>query len=151
MRKVCKRNRFRMWIRLKKDDIFPILIQFQILLAHLTVWQYCTFLLDLFLINGLFPCSTNLNTQNALKISFKSNYVKLYNLCNLLVHIHQIQSSDSLFIHSIASILFVCLFCCFTSQVNSYGLCGAVSSPNHTFSWAGLNKRITSNSCTYFR
>ena len=47
--------------------------------------------------------------------------------------------------------MFVCLFCCFTSQVNSYGHCGTVSSPNHTFSWAGLNKRITSNSCTYFR
>ena len=36
-------------------------------------------------------------------------------------------------------------FCCFTSQVNSYGHCGTVSSPNHTFSWAGLNKRLTSN------
>ena len=47
--------------------------------------------------------------------------------------------------------LFVCLFCCFTSQVNSYGHCGMVSPPNHTFSWAGLNKRLTSNSCTYFR
>ena len=46
--------------------------------------------------------------------------------------------------------LFVC-FCCFTSQVNSYGHCGTVSSPIHTFSWAGLNKRFTSNSCTYFR
>ena len=34
-------------------------------------------------------------------------------------------------------------FCCFTSQVNSYGHCGTVSSPNHTFSWAGLNKRLT--------
>ena len=44
-----------------------------------------------------------------------------------------------------------CWFCCFTSQVNSYGHCGTVSSPNHTFSWAGLNKRLTSNSCTYFR
>ena len=42
-------------------------------------------------------------------------------------------------------------FCCFTSQVNSYGHCGTVSSPNHTFSWAGLNKRFTSNLCTYFR
>ena len=46
--------------------------------------------------------------------------------------------------------LFVYLFCCFTSQVNSYGHCGTVSSPNHTFSWAGLNKQLTSNSCTYF-
>ena len=42
-------------------------------------------------------------------------------------------------------------FCCFTSQVNSYGHCGTVSSPNHTFSWAGLNKRLTSNLSTYFR
>ena len=38
-----------------------------------------------------------------------------------------------------------CWFCCFTSQVNSYGHCGTVSSPNHTFSWAGSNKRLTSN------
>ena len=28
----------------------------------------------------------------------------------------------------------VCLFCCFTSQVNSYGHVGMVSSPNDTFS-----------------
>ena len=49
------------------------------------------------------------------------------------------------------TVLLVCLFCCFTSQVNSYGHCGTVSSPNHTFSWAGLNKRLISNSCTYFR
>ena len=50
-----------------------------------------------------------------------------------------------------SAILLFCLFCCFTSQVNSYGHCGTVSSPNHTFSWAGLNKWLTSNSCTYFR
>ena len=42
-------------------------------------------------------------------------------------------------------------FCCFTSQVNIYGHCGTVSSPNHTFSWADLNKPLTSNLCTYFR
>ena len=29
--------------------------------------------------------------------------------------------------------LFVCLFCCFTPKVNSYGHDGTVSSPNHTF------------------
>ena len=46
--------------------------------------------------------------------------------------------------------LFVC-FCCFMSHVNSYGHCGTVSSLNHTFSWAGLSKRLTSNLCTYFR
>ena len=47
--------------------------------------------------------------------------------------------------------LFVCLFCCFMSQVSSYGHWGRVSSPNHTFSWASLNKQLTSTSCTYFR
>ena len=36
----------------------------------------------------------------------------------------------------------ICLFCCFTSQVNSYGHGGTVSSPNHTLSWAGLNKGL---------
>ena len=46
--------------------------------------------------------------------------------------------------------LFVCLFCCFTSQVNSYGHGGMVNSPNHTFYWACLNKQLTSTSCTYF-
>ena len=30
--------------------------------------------------------------------------------------------------------VFFVLFCCFTSQVNSYGHCGTVSSPNHTIS-----------------
>ena len=28
---------------------------------------------------------------------------------------------------------FVCLSCCFTSQINSYGHGGTVSLPNHTF------------------
>ena len=36
------------------------------------------------------------------------------------------------------------VFCCFTSQVNSYGHGGTVSSPNHTFSWASLNTQLTS-------
>ena len=52
--------------------------------------------------------------------------------------------------HVCISISFV-LFCCFTSQVNSYAHGGMVSSPNHTFSCASLNKPLTSNSCTYFR
>ena len=38
----------------------------------------------------------------------------------------------------------VCLFCCFTSQVNSYGHGRTVSSPNHTFSLVSLNKQLTS-------
>ena len=37
-----------------------------------------------------------------------------------------------------------CLFV--TPQVNSYGHGGKVSSPNHTFSWASLNKWLTSTS-----
>ena len=55
--------------------------------------------------------------------------------------------------------IWFCLFCCFTSQFNSYGHCGTVSSPtfvitlipDHTYSWASLNKQLTSTSCTYFR
>ena len=45
---------------------------------------------------------------------------------------------------------FVCLFCCFASQVNSYGHGVTVSSPNHIFSWASLNKQLISTLCTYF-
>ena len=44
----------------------------------------------------------------------------------------------------------VCLFCCFTSQVNSYGHGETVNSTNPTFSWARLNKHLTSTLCTYF-
>ena len=46
--------------------------------------------------------------------------------------------------------MIVCLMCCFTSQVNSYGHGETLSSPNHTFSWATLNKQKTSTLCTYF-
>ena len=35
-------------------------------------------------------------------------------------------------------LVFVCLFCCFTSQVNSYGHGRTVSSLNHTYFWASL-------------
>ena len=42
------------------------------------------------------------------------------------------------------SLMFVCSFPCFMSQVNSYGHGGMVSPPNHTFSWAGLSKWLTS-------
>ena len=38
-------------------------------------------------------------------------------------------------------------------QVNSYmyGHVWTVSSPNYTFSWTSLAKRLTSTLCTYFR
>ena len=45
--------------------------------------------------------------------------------------------------------MFVC-FVALRSKSTAMVIAGTVSSPNHTFSWAGLNKRITSNSCTYF-
>ena len=37
---------------------------------------------------------------------------------------------------------FVCLFCCFMSQVNSYGHGGTVSSPNHTFFLGKLEQAV---------
>ena len=59
-----KENRFAKEIGLEsgficKDYIFSILMQFQIRLAHLTVWQYCTFLLAFLLIIELLLCSIN--------------------------------------------------------------------------------------------
>ena len=48
------------------------------------------------------------------------------------------------FIRLLALLESFCLFCCFTSQVNSYGHGGTVSSPNHTFSWASLKKQLSS-------
>ena len=38
--------------------------------------------------------------------------------------------------------LVVCLFCSFTSQVNSYGHGGRVSSPNHTFFLGKLDQAV---------
>ena len=35
-----------------------------------------------------------------------------------------------------------CMFCCFTSQVNSYGHGGTVSSPNHTFFLGKLEQAV---------
>ena len=50
---------------------------------------------------------------------------------------------------------YIAVFCMFVVliyvPVNSYGHFGMVSSPNHTFSWVGLNKRLNSTLCTYFR
>ena len=68
-----------------------------------------------------------------------------------LLQFTEVSSIPLLIYICLASFLIVCLFCCFTSQVNSYGHGRTVSSPNHTFSWASLNKQLTSTSCTYFR
>ena len=72
----------------------------------------------------------------------KTNFMSLY---HQVVHKHRFK----VYLVGVKGIY--CLFCCFTSQINSYGHCGTVSSPNHTFSWASLNKQLTSTSCTYFR
>ena len=46
----------------------------------------------------------------------------------------------------------VCLFLALLYvPINSYGHCGMVISPNHTFSRTSLKKRLTNTSCTYFR
>ena len=48
--------------------------------------------------------------------------------------------------------MLICLFVLLLYvPVNSYGPYGMVSSPNQTFSWASLNKQLTSTLCTYFR
>ena len=89
----------------EKMAFFPILIQ---LLNHLGPFNCLAVLYFPFGLspnNWVYYVASNLNTKNALKVSFKRNYVKLHNLCNLLVHIHQSQSSDLLLIHSIALIL----------------------------------------------
>ena len=48
----------------------------------------------------------------------------------------------SLCVAEIILVMFVCLFCCFTSQVNSYGHGGTVSSPNHTFFLGKLEQAV---------
>ena len=42
---------------------------------------------------------------------------------------------------------FVCLICCLTSTVNSYGHVGTVSYPYHTFSGQAKPKRLTITQC----
>ena len=76
---------------------------------------------------------TNIITEKAKTIY--PLYTSYWGYNNLLVH----------------AWLFSCLFCCFTSQVNSVDHGGTISSPNHTFSWASLNKQLTNTSCQYFR
>ena len=63
------------------------------------------------------------------------------NLGGKYYHTRQLDKSDIYITFTIFDLIhvcqcvlyFVCLFCCFTSQVNSYGHGGTVSSPNNTF------------------
>ena len=109
-------------------------------------------------LDGDVPRSTSYGVYISQLIRFAraSSYVADFNTRNKLLtqkllkqgyRYHKLRKTFSKF-------YFVCLFvcfCCFTSHVNSYGHCGTVSSLNHTFSWAGLSKRLTSNLCPYFR
>ena len=70
----------------------------------------------------------------------------IYIVCTAIIFILNGRSCIFLTLYKLFAktvvLCFVCLFCFFTSQVNSYGHCGTVSSPNHTFSWASLNKQV---------
>ena len=108
----------------------------------------------------VFPDHTHLLLLLLIKLYTRQtdweNMVQLFNAeshANGIKAVHGIDDTIAKFVFDkcVEEKCFVSLFCCFTSQVNSYGHGGTVSSPNHTFSWAGLNKRLTSNSCTYFR
>ena len=63
-------------------------------------------------------------------------------VCFLGVFFFKKQVNTSLFI------IFVLML---NVPVNSYDHVETVSSPNHTFSWASLTKRLTSTLCIYFR
>ena len=83
------------------------------------------------------------------EMEYKVFYFKNTFCLPIVAQDNKIRARDYIFFFML-NCLFVC-FRCFTSHVNSYGHCGMVSSLNHTFSWAGLSKRLTSNLCTYFR
>ena len=110
-----------------------------------------------------FGCAYSSNCAYQVKYGMYSfcMYSFIFNLsfCSLLPHISlfttYVSTSTVLPAKSDSDVVFclqlLSLFCCFTSQVNSYGHGGTVSSPNHTFSWASLNKQLASTSCIYFR
>ena len=60
------------------------------------------------------------------------------------VYMHRLVCS---FVVCVQQSVFFCLM--LYVSVNSYGHAETVSSPNHNFSWASLNKRLTSTLCTY--
>ena len=68
----------------------------------------------------------------------------LYKPDNILPVNYQVQILRKIFQLKSGVFFFFALFCCFTSQVNSYGHGGTVNSFYHTFSWASLNKQLTS-------
>ena len=68
------------------------------------------------------------HTVNVLKLQTLDACKKCLDMqCRPRSGVFSVCNSDKHFV------LFVCLFCCFTSQVNSYGHGRTVSSPSHTF------------------
>ena len=66
MSQSSQRNRFIVWIHLKRLHL-PILTQFRVYMAHLTVSQYCTFYLVFLLIIELLLCSIKFEHLKHLK------------------------------------------------------------------------------------
>ena len=50
--------------------------------------------------------------------------------------------ANAFFTLMVKYVAFLVCFCCFTSHVNSYGHCGTVSSPNHTFFLGRLEQAV---------
>ena len=83
-----------------------------------------------------------------------SLYVHRYVTCNYTINPYP----AIFFVRKILSAFYIC--CIYSSfvlfglvlyiPVNSYVHVWTVSSPNHTFFWASLTKRLTSTLCTYF-
>ena len=114
----------------------------------------------------LFVCEWCLNNlQENIDAAFRrkhnispTHFIELYDPGDLEIWIKVIKSWSFIKVLQLMylcqlgkNLAVVCLFVLLlTSQVNSYGHGGTVSSPYHTFSWACLIKQLTSASCTYF-
>ena len=97
---------------------------------------------------------TNEEVFSYVTVQLINNENKNGNICAtcvnlIMLHAYNQGADQPEYQHCLISALFV-LFCCFTSQVNSYGHGGTVSLPSHTFSLTSLNKQLTSTLCTYF-
>ena len=109
-----------------------------------------TILQDFSQLHVIFPHYTFISTKEAI-FSMKYNvyclrkymntcilHIKFFwPKCHLAIGLYRenVKKSSCIF-------LFLYLFVCFTYQVNSYGHCGTVSSPNHTFFLGKLEQAV---------
>ena len=118
-------------------------VYYDFVTSHLVSWDRCGTWLYRFLILAVF-----LNLVDS-SVAYRRTIRWLRGSMELIAsYVQKVNHWESL--KPSCYCLFV-VFCCFTSQVNSYGHGGTVSTPNHTISWVSLNKQLTSTSCTYFR